>query len=148
MPRMSDEERRERKRQSAAKYRSTHREQRLAYGRAYYANNRERIRAVNRQERDPIKLRGWQLKRKYNLTYEQYLEMLEAQGGVCAICANTAARDLHVDHDHSCCPGQHSCGKCVRGLLCARCNPALGAFNDDRSTLAKAIAYLERHVAA
>src|SRR4029077_2130187 len=33
---------------------------------------------------------------------------------------------LAVDHDHNCCPGAHSCGKCIRGILCGTCNSALG----------------------
>ena len=33
---------------------------------------------------------------------------------------------LHIDHDHFCCPGRKSCGKCVRGALCKTHNVALG----------------------
>lgn len=38
---------------------------------------------------------------------------------------------LVVDHDHSCCPvGTHSCGRCVRGLICRDCNTAAGLLAD------------------
>ena len=40
-------------------------------------------------------------------------------------CANPQCEivdGLEVDHDHSCCSGANSCGKCVRGLLCHHCN--------------------------
>lgn len=51
-----------------------------------------------------------------------------------------------VDHDHTCCPGKRSCGRCVRGLLCNRCNRALGQFGDDIETLRRAVAYLAASV--
>jgi hypothetical protein len=51
---------------------------------------------------------------------------------------------LAVDHDHTCCSGEITCGKCVRGLLCVRCNTVLGLLRDDPEILRAAIAYLEK----
>lgn len=81
-----------------------------------------------------------------------YAELLAAQGGVCAICEkpNANGRRLSVDHDHRCCPGSArmsggQCGKCVRGLLCGRCNSALGMVYDDPALLRKLAEYIEAH---
>jgi hypothetical protein len=60
--------------------------------------------------------------------------MLAAQHGVCAICQTAQA--IHVDHDHR--TGQ------IRGLLCLRCNAALGQLADDPLVLRRAARYLER----
>lgn len=83
--------------------------------------------------------------KKHGLTSERYEALLAAQGGACAICRGTTPYGrgrFHIDHDHRCCPGQRSCGKCVRGLLCGRCNPGLGAFQDSPDLLMAAVAYL------
>jgi len=78
----------------------------------------------------------------YGLTHDQYQAMLQEQNGVCAICKRppTAKKRLAIDHDHDCCPAGGSCGKCVRGLLCFRCNSLIG--RTDADTLRSAIAYL------
>jgi hypothetical protein len=74
---------------------------------------------------------------RYGITLDRYNEMLETQGGVCAMCGEpeTAVHNksdkvmaLAVNHDHACCPGSGSCGECVRGLLCRRCNFDLGGY--------------------
>lgn len=71
--------------------------------------------------------------------------MLEAQGGGCAICGTPPnGRRLSVDHDHSCCPGVKTCGKCVGGLLCNRCNVGIGNLQDSPEILERALAYLRR----
>lgn len=66
---------------------------------------------------------------KYGLTEEAFRARLASQGGTCAMCHEPFKGDqrIYVDHDHACCPDEgRSCGKCVRGLLCLRCNAALG----------------------
>jgi hypothetical protein len=83
--------------------------------------------------------------KKYNLSLESYHQLLEDQGFRCKICKgkDTSFRKrLSVDHDHSCCPGEGSCGKCIRGLLCHHCNAALGNVKDNVETLQKMIEYL------
>jgi hypothetical protein len=72
------------------------------------------------------------LKAKYQITIEQYEEMLSAQNGLCAICKK--ASKLVVDHCHQ--------TGAVRGLLCLSCNLMLGHAYDNVHTLATAISYL------
>lgn len=92
--------------------------------------------------------RSHYLRYRYGMTNDRYAEMLAAQGGGCAICGEPpTSRLLHVDHDHSCCSGETSCGKCVRGLLCRGCNQALGHMQDDPARIRRAAEYLERNTA-
>jgi hypothetical protein len=79
----------------------------------------------------------------YGLTAEDHAALLEYQGGRCAICqvARGVVKALAVDHDHACCPGPISCGKCVRGLCCGQCNQIiLGRYPPE--ALLRAAAYL------
>lgn len=73
------------------------------------------------------------LVRKFGITLERYEQLLADQGAGCAVCGKSEKanrRRLAVDHDHSCCPGQVTCGRCLRGLLCSSCNLHLGAIGD------------------
>lgn len=84
-----------------------------------------------------------QLKVKYGLTAEGFAALLERQGNRCAICqASFEEAPTAVDHDQSCCAGRKSCGKCVRGVLCKKCNAGLGLLGDSPENLERAIAYL------
>jgi hypothetical protein len=82
--------------------------------------------------------------KRYGLTRDDYVDLEKSQNRVCKICGEPEKhrKRLSVDHDHSCCPGYGSCGKCVRGLLCSNCNRVLGQVNDDKSLLQKMIDYL------
>lgn len=78
---------------------------------------------------------------RYNLPPEVYRALLAQQNGLCAICQRWRANS--VDHDHKCCDGPFSCGKCVRGLLCRTCNTILGRWRDDAETFLRAAQYLK-----
>ena len=82
------------------------------------------------------------LRSYYNISEADYMTMFAAQDERCAICGSKSERWLDVDHDHACCPGGKSCGKCVRGLLCHSCNVGLGGFRDQADRLQNAIKYL------
>lgn len=60
----------------------------------------------------------------------------------CQICGSFEKPS--IDHDHNCCPGNKSCGKCIRGVLCRGCNSGLGMFGDDPEKLEAAAGYLRR----
>ena len=66
--------------------------------------------------------------------------MLAAQGGGCAICGGQQTtkgkNELSVDHCHT--TGM------VRGLLCNKCNQALGLSDDEPGRLRMMADYIER----
>ena len=91
-------------------------------------------------------------KKWYNLTKDQFNEILKSQNYRCYICNRTAdeaqpgrrnkrENNLAVDHCHRL---EKEGIMAIRGLLCFSCNAALGKFNDDVILLTKAIQYLDR----
>ena len=85
-------------------------------------------------------------KRTFGLTKERYEQLLSVQCGLCVICQlpPTDINPLVPDHNHACCSGRKSCGKCIRGLLHRTCNSAIGLFGDDPVLLKRAAEYLEK----
>jgi hypothetical protein len=100
----------------------------------------------HRAKRSQRKDAAWErrLEATYSITAEQYEAIYEAQGRRCAICrrATGAKRRLAVDHDHACCNGPTSCGRCVRSLCCSTCNKLLGHIRDDLETAERIVHYL------
>lgn len=86
------------------------------------------------------------LLRLFGITSQDFTNILNKQGGVCAICKKTP-ETWAVDHDHSCCEKTKikTCGKCIRGILCVQCNQGLGIFKDSEETLKMAITYLQNN---
>ena len=106
-------------------------------------------RGIRCRECDRIRQFAYRLKVKYGLTVEQFEAMLEAQEYRCGLCGDDLDMDKHngvcVDHDHACCPGEKTCGRCLREILCGDCNQGLGRFKDDIAILQSAIAYLRQY---
>lgn len=84
--------------------------------------------------------RSKNLKKNYGITVEEYDAMLASQGEVCKVCKGPPLGKgrYHVDHDHV-------TGK-IRGLLCHKCNVALGMVRDNVEHLKALIAYLEEEL--
>ena len=89
------------------------------------------------------KLRDVKYQQQYGISLDTYNDMLEEQGGKCAICNGEEItrhkggniRRLSIDHCHK-------TGK-VRGLLCANCNTGIGKLKDDVTLVKLALNYLE-----
>lgn len=105
----------------------------------YCCSASDKARRLQRKTEDPNWRRAshnWQL---YRLTPEQYTKLV-SKG--CHICGRTD-QTLDIDHDHSCCPGKRSCGACVRGALCRRCNLRL-SYVEDSEFMYSTKNYLEK----
>ena len=69
----------------------------------------------------------------HHITAHQWMDMYLNQHGQCALCTHPLAymnrQDIHTDHDHKCCDDSGSCGQCIRGILCKRCNNLMIKFD-------------------
>ena len=126
-----DPEFRERTRARNRAYHATHKEE---SGRASDAGWRK-IRNSDAGHAAPVqKTDQARLKSLYGISSDDYDRLFAHQRGACAICGKRSAKTLCVDHCHA-------TGK-VRGLLCQRCNLALGHLNDSPTLVSAALAYL------
>ena len=105
-------------------------------GRDWYQLNKDKVRLYNQNHK---------FKTNYGLTLEEYNVLFEIQQGVCAICEKPETahdervnkpRFLSVDHNHR-------TGK-IRGLLCGKCNTALGSLKENTDTMSKMILYVNK----
>ena len=114
------------------------------YNKEYRKKNLEKLNINNKKwreankEQDAVVMLKARLKRKYNLSIEEYETLIESQNNSCKVCGTHAKNNikgkLYIDHCHT-------TGK-VRGLLCMKCNSALGLLNDDKTLVQKLIDYL------
>ena len=93
-----------------------------------------------------FKRRGY-LKYTYRMTEDDWETLFVSQGRRCLVCLTETTRgdsSWHTHHDHRCCPGNRSCGRCVIGILCGPCNVGMGSLGDDPERLERAAALMRR----
>lgn len=127
----------------AKKYYEDNKEAILAKAKEFRKQNPERRAAVHKKYRAAHKLPGknWYLIKKFGISLDEYNSILDRQFGVCAIChgVEKTGRSLAVDHDHK--------TNRVRGLLCSKCNTAIGQIGDSPLIALNIASYLTNHLA-
>lgn len=110
------------------------------YAKARYA-------AKERTDEERARARVYSRNYRYGVTGEKYQAMLNEQNNACAVCKVPFTESVkpNVDHDHKCCPGILTCGKCVRGLLCGGCTAFAGMIETRFSTHEDMFRYLHLH---
>jgi hypothetical protein len=118
------------------------------YDKNYYQKNRDSINKKNRDRNhrnyDIRKEKNRNLMRMFNISIDDYEYLFKKQNGLCAICGfkedrkhrNGKTFSLAVDHNHI-------TGK-IRGLLCSRCNMAIGGLRDSVEIIEKALMYIKQ----
>lgn len=141
---------------SNKKHYENNKKERLSKCKIWRENNKEKLKIyfqkdykINKHKRDisrkewrmknPEKLRSRKIENRYNITMEQYNKIFDKQHGRCAICNEHQSElksALGVDHNHK--------NNIVRGLLCHRCNMAIGLLRESIELLNNAKKYLRR----
>ena len=130
---------------------------RKAYHKEYHAkwyetNKEKRLKQISDYDKSQpkewrqAKGRKHHLKKRYNITQQEYETKLASQDYKCALCGKDASDNkrggkldpLHIDHCHK--------TTTLRDLLCHQCNSGLGQFKDNIEILQKAIDYLHKHM--
>lgn len=121
-------------------------------GKASYCKlcTRQKLKERRQKPDYPEKQRFFFMQWKYGLTQQEFRKILALQEGKCAVCGTQSSdverpgftrsgkknKGLVVDHDHN--------TGAIRGLLCDRCNRAIGLLRESAMVLAKAAAYVEK----
>jgi hypothetical protein len=140
---MNTEEYKERKRNWAKT--EAQKEYRRNYMRIWREKNREQHNKLAREShqrnahKHVEKIKRKRLVKIYGITEEQYQEILKDQNNSCKICSSNievvSRKRLHIDHCHK--------TNMIRGLLCSRCNGALGWYEKYKNNI---IDYLKNNL--
>ena len=108
-------------------YRSMTGEQRKE--RNEYMKNWRKLRGQEGKKKDNLKGYAW----RYGISKDAYTEIISRGCAAVAFGASGCSGPIGLDHDHQCCKGPRSCGKCIRGALCFTHNVAEGHYDRAKS---------------
>ena len=101
--------------------------------------NYDKAKAGRKYRASADKIRDKRLRAKFGISLAEYRDKLIEQGAICPGCGATPemnGKDFAVDHNHS--TGE------IRGLLCGRCNSAIGFLRENENIALNIIQYLRR----
>lgn len=109
-----------------------------AYARMWRAKNKDRL-AIKAQSPEELRrVYEAHVRRKYGIELEDIARAFERQGGKCPGCHRSLVwgAGTHTDHCHQ--------TMRFRGLLCQRCNQAVGLLDDSPEIFHRLISYLTK----
>ena len=123
-------------------YRETRKKEKAEYDRLRRKKSLPAEEIVVVSEKEAARaVKDYNLKRTYNISLNEWEDLFRKQSFKCAICRSDKnignSGDFHTDHCHKTMK--------VRGILCSRCNTAIGAFEENIEYLKNAISYLEAY---
>jgi hypothetical protein len=114
--------------------------------RAKYAENPEKFiaRVSKFRTENPEKIRDTKLKQAYGVGIEYFDAKLKEQGNVCAGCGRNVksvwrGKVVQMALDHC-----HKTGE-PRGVLCIKCNRALGLLEESVETMKRLVDYVNKY---
>jgi len=108
-----------------------HTKERLSNNRHIYNKNRRSV-----YHKNPYRYKSISKKNKYGITQEEFDKMVKDINNICQICGLDMKRPC-LDHDHATLQ--------IRGILCSKCNMAIGLLGDDYKIVESAANYLKNH---
>lgn len=102
------------------------------------------LRVAKYRKENPEKIRDTKLRQAYGVGSDYFDAKLKEQGGVCAVCRRNVksiwrGKETHMalDHDHT--------TKEPRGVLCIKCNRALGLLEDNHQSIINLADYIRKY---
>jgi hypothetical protein len=114
-----------------------HMAHRFVSGRMCSECQKEKLKIYKASEQGKLNSKNNWLQNQYGISLDQYNELIKNQNNKCACCElELIEGKIHVDHCHN--------TNKICGVLCSKCNRAIGFLNHSSKILEKAARYCER----
>lgn len=138
--------------QKRKKYNNLNKEKLNLRYKEYRTNNKDKIKKYYNENKNKFKEKERKLRKTYNLTLDEWYQILKSQYYQCNICNKLFdldnIRDIQVDHDHNYKYKNLSLKESIRSILCNNCNNILKGFEKHKDVelwiLLNSIKYLNK----